>query len=700
MWMTRESRLIKLWYRRAESLACLLLILTSAFAAVSLLPEVKAETVVIEMTPNLGNIGTTIHLGANITSANGTYQILWDGLVLVSNASAVGNAVNASFTVPPSTSGSHTVMVFDVAKGENATSNFTVSTAYSVDVLPELAPPTQRQEGDAFQIFLNMTGGEQGKTNAANITVKAPNNASYTSLGAITTGNDGNGTLVVDYPGDFSAGANTNLMGEYGIFFNDTLASGASLVVLTNSSEYHRNQAVDIKAVYAPGENVTLAITGTDLNCSESLKADVDGIVHYVNSTILSNASIGIYTVNVTSVSGPTRKDPPDFQSFTVPGFNVSIMTKNLAKEPVQNATLEIYQNLNSLYNMTANVGGLANLTLEAGGYVCHAFIRDQDVGTLAFEVNETSTAFDLYCNLTNFRVTVADEDGVLIPDVELALGEGNQTSTADVNPTDINGTSVIHSLLPMLNNVPIDYTLNASRYGTQFNATAFLHMPIADYFDLRIVCPKMDLQINVTNANGQPISNAIVNASELKGGLFYSNITSASGIVTMHSTLGRYLIQVYANGIQLNETIVDLNETTVNNTIICGLYGLDVSVRVVDYFGQPIPNVNVTLQRTGYQSSGLSGADGLVPFSSIVGGKLELAVRFVGQSEPFVATTTFVDKTTTVEIRIDQYVMLAGMLVETGQLVTVIMVVLAVVFVLCLEVYRRRRHRPRENES
>jgi hypothetical protein len=105
-------------------------------------------------------------------------------------------------------------------------------------------------------------------------------------------------------------------------------------------------------------------------------------------------------------------------------------------------------------------------------------------------------------------------------------------------------------------------------------------------------------------------------------------------------------------------------------------------------------------LQRTGYQSSGLSGADGIVPFSSIVGGKLELAVRFGGQSEPFVATTAFVDKTTTVEIRIDQYVMLAGMLVETGQLVTVIMVVLVVVFVLCLEVYRRRRHRPRENES
>jgi hypothetical protein len=167
-----------------------------------------------------------------------------------------------------------------------------------------------------------------------------------------------------------------------------------------------------------------------------------------------------------------------------------------------------------------------------------------------------------------------------------------------------------------------------------------------------------------------------------------------------MHSTLGRYLIQVYANGIQLNETIVDLNETTVNNTIICGLYGLDVSVRVVDYFGQPIPNVNVTLQRSGYQSSGVSGADGLVPFPSIVGGDLQFAVRFVGQPKPFVATTAFVDKTTTVEIRIDQYVMLAGMLVETGQLVTVIMVVLAVVFVLCLEVYRRRRHRPKENES
>ena len=307
-------------------------------------------------------------------------------------------------------------------------------------------------------------------------------------------------------------------------------------------------------------------------------------------------------------------------------------------------------------------------------------------------EVNEASTSFDLYCNFTNLMVVVADEDGVLVPDVELSLAEENQTSTISVDPTDVNGSSIIHSLLPLLNDAPITYDLNASRYGMQFNTTVGLQLPVNASYVVPIVCPKMNLQVSVTDGNLQPISFANVTAAELKGGLVYSGITSASGNVTLRCTFGRYQVGAYAGGIKLNETTVDLNDTTVGTTIICELYGLNISVRVVDYFGQSIPNLNVTLQRSGFQSSRVSGSDGLIAFNGIVGGDLQLTVRFVGQSEAFVIVPASVDSSTTIEIRLERYVMLAGMLVETGQFATMIMIVLIVVVILSLEIYRRRR--------
>jgi hypothetical protein len=700
--------LIKLPCRKVECSAYLLLILASAFLAVSFLPEARATTTLTSLTPSEGDVGSTVMLQGNITTLNGTFQLLWDNLS-IATASAVRYVANVSFTVPPATLGNHVVTLVDVAKGESATENFYVLTAYSLDVLPELAGVAQRQEGDAVQISLNMTGGVKNQAVVANITVTAPNNASYTSSidrSNFTTADEGNGSLSLKYPDDFSVEANTNFTGQYGVFFNTTFASTTFFAGLTNSSEYHRNQAVDVKTVYAPGENVTLSITGPNLNYTESRTADnVTGKVEYMNPTILSNASIGVYTVNLTSVSGLTRKDPPDVQNFTVPGFPVNITTRNLAAEPVQYVLVSVFENLNPVYNLTSDVDGSALASgavpkLEVGNYACNASFGGQDVGRLAIAVNETNTGFDLYCNLTNLVVVVVDQDGILIPGVDLSLGLENKTSTITIAPTDVNGTSIVHSLLPLFDNAPINYALNASRYGTLFNSTTLLQLPVKDWFTVTIVCPRMNLHVNVTDVRLQPIKNAEVDAIEEMGGPPYSNITSADGTLTLRLTFGRYLVRVYADGIELNETTVDLNYTTVNATINCELYGLDVLVRVSDYFGQSIPNLNVTLQRTGYQNSSVSGSDGLAAFNGIVGGDLQLAVHSVGQSDPLVVMTTTVSNSTTIEIRLGKYFLLAGMLVDMSQFVTVIIIFLFVIFIVCLEVYLRRRTKAHQTGS
>ncbi|HXX88074.1 MAG TPA: carboxypeptidase-like regulatory domain-containing protein [Candidatus Acidoferrum sp.] len=700
--------MMKLPLRKTASLACLLLILTSVLASLSVLPEVRA-TVALTLTPATGDVGSTMELTGNLTTGNstlnGTFNVFWDNSVLLSNSSAVGNSVDVLLTVPPGTAGNHNVTLNDIATGENATTSFTVLTAYSLNV-SQKPVPGQWQEGDAFNVTLNMTGGVQGETDVANITVVAPNNASYTIFGNLTTLADGNGSLTVDYPVGFPSGADTDFTGQYAILFNGTMATSSIFVGLTDLSQYHRDQTLDVKAVYAPGENVTLSIMGNNLNYTQSLSADnVTGIFHFVNSTILLNASASsVYTVNVTSVSGPTVKVPPDVQNFTVPGFAVNVTTRNLAGETVPNMFVEAFENLEPVSNGTSDANGLTILTLEVGSYVCNASFSGQEFGRITMVVNETSTVFDLPCNLTDLKVVVVDEDGVLIPDVQLDLVE-NQTSPISLNSTDVNGVSTLQSLLPILNNVPLTYSLNASRYGMLFNTTANFSLPIAPvvaWYNLTIICPKQNLNLNITDASGVPISGANVDATEVSGGLFYSNDTSTEGTATLRATFGRYLVQVYAGGIELNETTIDLNSTDVNATIVCGLYDLNVLVKLTDNFGQVISNLNVTIGWVGYSNSfsDVSGSNGIATFDGIVGGNLTFTVSPKGQSNQLAVATAYVSNSTTVEIRLDKYIVIAGTLVDLGQFATVLLIVLVVIFFICLELYLRRRSKSQSSGS
>jgi hypothetical protein len=59
-----------------------------------------------------------------------------------------------------------------------------------------------------------------------------------------------------------------------------------------------------------------------------------------------------------------------------------------------------------------------------------------------------------------------------------------------------------------------------------------------------------------------------------------------------------------------------------------------------------------------------------------------------------------YVDGSKTIQIKIERYTMLAGLLVETSHLVTSIIIVVSVIVILSLEVYRRRRLKPKTGKS
>lgn len=692
--LTEGKRLTKPLLARVKPLTILLLILMFTVAAFSSLPKANAETEITSITPPSGYVGTQVELIGNISTENGQYSVQFDEVDITSGTSE-GYEVNASFYIPSAFAGNHNVTLVDVTTGEKDTMRFTVLTWYS---LKTDAPdwPAQGQEGDNVTIFLDVTGGIRNETFVANITVQDPTEASYTNLFNVTIDNDGNASASIIYPENFPAGACTNFTGDYSVFLNETTLVNVNFTIgLTNLTEYHRFEYVDIKAAgYDANENVTITVSFKETTIhSKNVTANGGGLIRYTNWTIPSNASIGNYTVNVASISADgTEKTIADTQNFSVSGFNVDLNMSNLAGDPIQDVTVQVYEEGKLVTNGTSGAQGFMRLKLEIGNYTSEAYYRrDKKVGALLINVTG-EVSLDFPCNLTNLRIFVKDEADNIIPEVELHLVEENETLFEST--TSIDGIAVARSLLP-----DTTYVVNASRYNVNFNTTSIPQLPTTAWYDLTVICPTLALRVNVTDTKNQPIHDATVEAQELMGGLHYEGNT-VSGAVTLSCTFGRYRVGVYANGIKLNETTIDLFE---NESLLvkCTYYGLNVYVKVVDYFDQLIPNVNVTMQREGLPlRSNRTEYNGVATFSDFIGGSVQIAVYLGDQAKPTVETASFIDSSTTIGIKIEKYVFISGILVETSHLTTAMIIVVAVIFILSIEIYRRKRVKSLKSSS
>lgn len=689
---------------RVRSVAMLFLILASMIITLQSVPYVKASMTISYLYPTSGVVGSSVDLTANISSANGAYKLYFDDNQW-STGNAMGYDVNVSLTIPDAVAGDHNVMVLDVATGENTTRIFNVQTSYTLNAtVPE--SPKQLQEGDTIPIYVAVAGSNSNQTYVANVTITDPDEVSYTKLLEYTTSTVGNATVTVNYPGVESewspSNASTRFVGEYRVFFNTSYATGAFYVGLTNSTEYHRNDVVDIRAAgYASNESVTLTITGNDLNYTANLTANSAGIVDYSGWNVPPSASIGSYRANMTSTLNITSKEPPDLQTFSIPGFDVNITAKNLASDPVSDVIVRTFEGGASIVNATSDTEGQVHLKLETGGYTCNAALAlapNQEIGESRIEVGGAA-AFDLICNLTNMKILIVsskDEREIYIPGVELDIFSPKKNQTL---VTDINGTVTAKSLLPNYT-----YVLNASRYGTVFETTSIPSLlvnqnPIA-WFYINLTCPTVTLSVNLSNPNaqGQPINGAVVKVQELQGGLYYENVTT-DGVASFNCILGNYSVRIYdSNGLMLNETGIFLNKTK-SILFSCSLYGLDILVRVVDYFGQPIPNANVTLTWENQQGSWvLTRSDGTAEFIDVTGGDAIISVYLPGASQPCIITTCQLENSTT--IRADKYVLIAGSIIEISPLITVVAILVIILLVLSVEIYRRRRSKPATAEA
>jgi hypothetical protein len=408
----------------------------------------------------------------------------------------------------------------------------------------------------------------------------------------------------------------------------------------------------------------------------------------------------------VSTSTNATVKNPEDTQNFTIPGFAVDVTAKNLAGNTVKTVEVRASENGTALGSVATNSTGEAVLMLEIGTFTLDGYYLSRRVGTRDFEVTGSS-ATELVCNLTNIGITVVanatDGNQLNIPEATVFL---NSTSENRSLKTDITGNVVAYSLLPNFT-----YGLNVSRYGVPFN---FMMIPPLldvegnpkDWVNVTFECPAYSLQVQVTRRDGQSLGGVVVKIQEALGGLYSQGTTDGSGIVSFSSALGTYTVAVYdSSGLKLNETSVELFQDQ-NVSLTCSLYGLSVTVKVVDYFGQGLANVKVTLQRQGLSPLSMSTqGDGTATFNNMVGGDFQIAVYMGDQTDPISAVEQTVEPSTnestvTVPIKLDKFVSLGGLLVDTSQFAIALLVIVTVVLVVVLEVYRMRRARHQKVES
>ena len=263
-------------------------------------------------------------------------------------------------------------------------------------------------------------------------------------------------------------------------------------------------------------------------------------------------------------------------------------------------------------------------------------------------------------------------------------------TQTGNVTAqTDPSGTYTLNSTL-----TGISYTINASLYNQVFNSgnNTVDSLPAQALSEVVITCPNEALTINVVGYNKAAIPDASINLVELTNGLFYTATTNSSGSVTNQVTFGTYRLQIYKDSILINQTDIEAFAAS-QQQIICTLYGIQVSVSVVDFFGTPISNANVTLNGPATeQLSAMTQGDGTATFNNVIGGDIQIIAFAQGAQNSYQAVTLTVDKPTSVQIKMDRYIVLGGLLLPVSSFITMIIILVAIVLLLTVEVYRRKK--------
>lgn len=694
----------------------LVTVILTAMLITSLVPKVTAvpTTAITHIDPPSGSVGTEVRVNGTIDTANGTYILRWDESLNVTTGSATEYDVYTSFTVPhtvgkPFPGRDVPIELIDDKTGNIGNVKFTLYTEYGIEAAVP-PPPFQLQEGQETDIWVNVTGGVANTIYVANITVKDPANTTYwTTVSLTNTTTTGYGYGKRRYPADFSAGAHTNYTGTYHIAFNETLTTANFTVGLTDKLEYVRKYLSEGKEktseviIQGSGyDNETVTINITYYNKTSLIPVEgypkkenaSNGIVTH-KWKIPDNATLATY--NVTLTSATIEKPVKDTQNFTVIDIIVSCQAQNkYDNKPLAGVSIHTSAGILSVGSGITNGTGWVDFRLDRGYYSFGAYWREVQVGSLSSRIEGNLVdyvlriRFHIKCELANVTINVRDEDGPL-PFIDITLANAT-LAPKRIPPFQTNHEGLASSKAF----TDVVYRIEARRYGHLFfnQSTGNLTNTIGNLTEpFLIVCPTYTLFIHATDSKEHPIQNATVEVVEWSSGkIAGQGKTDQWGSIRLDCTVGRYKVRVYniEQTVILNETVVDVIRNRFYLLLRCRTVNLDLSVRVIDYLGQPVPNAMMEIEREGIEVLNLTtGHDGIASKHEILGGDYRISLYVAGRLCGI--KSLFLDESGEIIFRVSDYVMVGGYPLEFNQLISGILLTIVVVFCALTLIYRRR---------
>jgi 5-hydroxyisourate hydrolase-like protein (transthyretin family) len=447
-----------------------------------------------------------------------------------------------------------------------------------------------------------------------------------------------------------------------------------------------KNTTITVKVQQAPPkQTLTLSINVTDPSSSSSVanitvNTDHKGsgnssISYWGNFTQANTDQVGKYIIRV---KNSTTNETLATATFFVEIWSIKVWAGNLANESIEDlqiraqnitAVPEQFSDLSEVTNET----GWASFMLAKGDYNLRAFWKGIPVGNQTISVMDDGKVSQVgWIQLSNLEITVVEKiTNKTVPFVKLSLEYENITERAETNVT---GTGFVHNLI-----VDVNYTLDMERHGLKLPISFQIEISNQSINRKRVELPAYTLSIHVEDSKGNPAGNVEIKAYEWSSGLgepINSTATNPHGNATLSLTFGKYRIRVYNGTILIHETTLDLNQQKALQILI---QKIDLTVQVLDYFGQPIPNamVRVYQQKTAVSMKATTGPNGKVAFSDVLAGDSQISVYVreqLGGVKLLHLTTSKL-----VRFRLDRYVVVAGYPMETSQFVTAIAIILFV---------------------
>jgi len=417
-----------------------------------------------------------------------------------------------------------------------------------------------------------------------------------------------------------------------------------------------------------------------------------------VNDTfIVPYRPIGNYNVTLQDATTKSNYTFPVSFAVKTAELTVYLQTRNkYDKEPLGGVLIEAYLGETYVTYGITNETGLTSLQVSHGNYTFKALWVYEEVGGLDYTVLENATLPPIECELAHLAVTVKDEAGFPLPFINVTL-TSNKTG---LEWFETNSTGTLKGNI--FTNV--SYTIEAWRYGLLFNTTQIANLTVTRW--VNITCPTLTLFVNVLDSKGIPLRNVEVSVYEWSSGVaepVQSETTNDLGSAVFDCTFGRYKIWVYNEDhtIILNKTVVDLTEDQLFFVVNCKIFNVDLSVIVKDYFGHPISNAVVEVERDDVSvSSQKTGSNGIASFINVTGGDCQIYVSLM--KKLCETRTLYLDETKVIVFKLEKFVVVSGYLLEVTQLIAYVSLGIVVALSALALTYRRLRIRkiPKEEKE